>query len=370
MAKIEISDLRKAYEGQVAVAGLSLSVDHGELLVLLGPSGCGKTTTLNCIAGLEVPDSGRIRFGEEDVTGLPPHQRNVAMVFQSSVLYPHMTAAQNIAMSLRRSSLSRDEITDRIDEAARIVGVEALLHKMPSQLSGGERQRVATAKAIVRHPTVFLLDEPLAALDAALRMTLRAELANLQKRLATTMIMVTHDQVEAMTIGDRIAIMKDGEVQQVGTPDEIYNRPQTLFVASFVGSPPMNFFTGEIHAAEDAMKFTAGNLVATLPEHWRACVDRANGGRLTLGVRPQHVRISREARNGALMTTVFAVEHLGKESIVIMEDRQQNRIRAIVDPAYSTGVGDRLFVTPDVGHAVLFDPGSANAISHSAKAPS
>ncbi len=239
MAAITVDHVAKTFGPHRAIDDLSLIVADGELLVLLGPSGCGKTTTMNCIAGLEMPSAGRILFDGADVTGMPPHQRNVAMVFQASTLYPHLTARNNIAMSLRFAGISRSDVRARVAEAAATVDVTPLLDKYPGQLSGGERQRVATAKAIVRHPSVFLLDEPLASLDAALRLGLRAELVNLQKRLGTTMIFVTHDQTEAMTMGDRIAIMRSGRLEQIGTPDEIYARPDTGFVAAFIGSPPM-----------------------------------------------------------------------------------------------------------------------------------
>ena len=314
MSRIQLDRLHKSFQRHVAVRDLDLTIENGELLVLLGPSGCGKTTTLNCIAGLEMPSSGRVLFDGEDVTTDSPHQRNIAMVFQSSLLYPHMSARQNIRMSLAKQKLDRQEADRRVTEAASILGIEALLDKLPSQLSGGERQRVATAKAIVRQPRAFLLDEPLAALDAALRLTLRAELVNLQKRLGTTMIVVTHDQVEAMTMGDRIAVMKEGRLEQIGTPDEIYNRPATLFVAGFVGSPPMNLIEGEIARQDGRARFSSGDF-AFEP-------NRAAGaaGPVTLGVRPQHLRVHTGPADGAMPVTVFAVEHLGRESVVILED--------------------------------------------------
>src|SRR5438067_5772758 len=258
MARVRLRGIEKKFGGFTAIDHVDMEIANGELLVLLGPSGCGKSTTLNIIAGLTEPSAGKVLFGEEDVTGLSPHQRNIAMVFQSSLLYPHLTARQNIFMSLKRSEPSRAEIERRIAEVAAIVDIERLLDKLPSQLSGGERQRVATAKAIIRQPTAFLLDEPLGALDAAMRLTLRSELVNLQKRLKTTMVFVTHDQTEAMTMGDRIAVMRNGRVEQIGTPDEIYNRPATLFVAGFVGAPPMNFFQGEIDGGSGTPTFVAG----------------------------------------------------------------------------------------------------------------
>ena len=357
MSRIQLDRLHKTFQRHVAVRDLDLTIENGELLVLLGPSGCGKTTTLNCIAGLEMPTSGRVLFDDEDVTAASPHQRNIAMVFQSSLLYPHMTARQNIRTSLAKQKLDRGETDRRIAEASSVLGIDALLDKLPSQLSGGERQRVATAKAIVRQPTAFLLDEPLAALDAALRLTLRAELVNLQKRLGTTMIVVTHDQVEAMTMGDRIAVMNEGRLEQIGTPDEIYNRPATLFVAGFVGSPPMNLIAGEIAAQEGRTPFVAGDL-AFVPGTPVGAVGPA-----TLGVRPQHLHIQADAAEAAIPVTVFAVEHLGRESVVILEDDESNKLHALVEPGFAGRVGDRLHAAPDPAHCLLFDQ-AGNVLSH------
>jgi ABC-type sugar transport system ATPase subunit len=352
MASIRLDRLAKSFGRHTAVQGMDIEMRDGEFMVFLGPSGCGKTTTLNCIAGLETPSSGRVLFDGEDVTSLPPHARNVAMVFQSSLLYPHMTARQNVMMSLKKQALSADEVGRRVAEAAAVLEIKPLLDRMPSELSGGERQRVATAKAIVRHPSVFLFDEPLAALDAALRLTLRAELVNLQKRLATTTILVTHDQVEAMTMGDRIAVISQGRLEQVGTPVEIYERPATLFVAAFVGSPPMNLFEGEVVARDGRPCFVAGELTVPLP------VALASGN-VTLGVRPQHLAVATEPVAGALPATAFALEHLGKESVLIVEDAGRNRLRALVPPAFDAKVGERLFVMPDPAHCLLFDRSGA-----------
>ena len=349
MSRIQLESLHKTFHRHVAVRELDLTIENGELLVLLGPSGCGKTTTLNCIAGLEAPTSGRVLFDDEDVTAASPHQRNIAMVFQSSLLYPHMTARQNIRTSLAKQRLDRGETDRRIDEASSILGIGGLLDKLPSQLSGGERQRVATAKAIVRQPTAFLLDEPLAALDAALRLTLRAELVNLQKRLGTTMIVVTHDQVEAMTMGDRIAVMNEGRLEQIGTPDEIYNRPATLFVAGFVGSPPMNLIAGEIVDQEARTSFVARDF-AFAPGTSVGAIGPA-----TLGVRPQHLHVQADAAEAAIPVTVFAVEHLGRESVVILEDDERNKLHALVEPGFAGRVGDRLHAAPDPERCLLFD---------------
>ena len=358
MASISVQSLRKLHGSHVAVEDLTLHVPDGHFMVLLGPSGCGKTTTLNCIAGLETVTNGRILFDESDVTGIPPHQRNIAMVFQSALLYPHLTARQNITMSLKRSGLAREEQGQRVVESARILDIESLLDKMPSQMSGGERQRVATAKAIVRQPGAFLMDEPLSALDAALRLTLRSEIVNLQKTLATTTIYVTHDQTEAMTMGDQIAVMKDGALEQVGTPDDIYHRPETLFVAGFVGTPPMNFLEGELRQNDGALALISDERALPLP--WASVsVTGHSDGRFCLGIRPQHLTLSLEDGAEAIPATVFALERLGKESIVILETSQREKMRVIVDPQFSSRVGERLFVTLDASQGFLFNLSTA-----------
>ena len=344
MAKIELRQVRKAYDGYVAVEGLDLDVLDGEFLVMLGPSGCGKTTTLNMVAGLDHPSHGQILFDARDVTAEPPHGRNVAMVFQSSLLYPHLTVRKNIETSLRHSKLTKAERARRIAEAARMLELEPMLDKLPSQMSGGQRQRAATAKAIVREPAVFLLDEPLSALDAALRLSLRSELVNLQKRLGTTTIFVTHDQVEAMTMGDRIAVMSRGRLEQIGTPDEIYNKPASLFVATFLGSPPMNVIAGEV--AEGG--FHSGPLSLALPN------QVFPSGAVTLGVRPQHVRVTTAEAARAMPATVYALEHLGRETVVIADDAFGNRLRALVEPGFQARIGDRLGIAPDPAFCLFF----------------
>jgi ABC-type sugar transport system ATPase subunit len=346
MAEIRLERLNKRFGAFTAVESLDLEIRNGEFLVLLGPSGCGKTTTLNCIAGLETPTAGRILFNGEDVTRLPPHTRNIAMVFQSALLYPHMTARQNIEASLRRSGLDAAEQRRRIDEVVRLLEIEDLLAKLPSQMSGGQRQRVATAKAIVRQPTAFLLDEPLSALDAAMRLTLRSEIVNLQKRLGTTTVFVTHDQVEAMTMGDRIAVMNAGRLEQIATPTEIYKEPQTLFVAGFVGSPPMNLIPGEVVDADGGRCFVAGDFRLPI---------QAVPGAVTLGFRPQHLTLVSETGPGVLPCTVFALEHLGRETVLIMEDPARRRVRALVEADFEARVGEQINIAPDPGRCLVFD---------------
>ena len=361
MARIELINLEKAFGEHHAVHALNLEIADGELLVLLGPSGCGKSTTMNMIAGLLPPTSGSIQFDDREVSQDSPLQRNVAMVFQSSLLYPHLTARQNIYMSLKRSGLSKADINRRIQDAAATVDVTHLLDKMPNQLSGGERQRVATAKAIVRQPACFLLDEPLAALDAALRMTLRSELVNLQKRLKTTMIFVTHDQVEAMTMGDRIGVMRNGGLEQIGTPNDIYNKPESLFVASFVGSPPMNFFVGDVESIDGRPTFV--NTFARLPlaEAYGKLEPRRG---VTLAVRPQYMRIVSESGPGTVPLTVYALEHLGNESVVIADAPDGSKIRAVVAAGFEATIGEVINASFDPASAGLFDSKTERPVPH------
>jgi ABC-type sugar transport system ATPase subunit len=280
-------------------------------------------------------------FDGEDVTTMPPHQRNVAMVFQASTLYPHLTARQNIAMSLRNTKMAASDVTRQVEDAAATVDITAFLDELPSHLSGGERQRVATAKAIVRHPAVFLLDEPLASLDASLRLTLRAELVNLQKRLGTTMVFVTHDQAEAMTMGDRIAIMRGGRLEQIGTPDEIYARPATRFVAGFIGSPPMNLLRGIVVEESGRRVFTGGGVRIELGP----LAEVADGQVANLGIRPEDLAVTREEVTGAIFAKVFAVEHLGRESIVIADCADGTRVRAVLEPGAGPRIGDDISFT-------------------------
>jgi ABC-type sugar transport system ATPase subunit len=356
MAEIRIESLRKVFRGSVAVRDLSLVIQDKELLVILGPTGCGKTTTLNCIAGLERPTSGRVLFDGEDVTDWPPHRRNIAMVFQSCLLYPHLTARDNILISLRKTKVSKEEAENRLEQVSSLLQIEKLLAKLPSQMSGGERQRVATAKAIVCEPTVFLMDEPLANLDARHREVLRAETVNLQKRLGTTMVVVTHDQAEAMTMADKIAVMRDGTLEQVGSPDEIYNQPANRFVAEFVGSPAMNFFEGAIRQGAEGLEFARGDFAVRLPARLATRLHDRVGKPIVIGARPQHMSCQVDARQGTLKASVFAVERMGKESVIIATGDQVGRIKISTTDVVTLGVGDPIWVTADPEHVRLFDP--------------
>src|SRR5215203_4300897 len=296
MASVRLEGVTKTYpNGHVAAKGLDLEIKDGEFMVLVGPSGCGKSTALRMIAGLETPTGGRVLIGERDVTSLPPQDRDIAMVFQTYALYPHMTVRENLAFGLKMRGTAEDGIEARVKEAARALGLESVLDRRPAQLSGGQRQRVALGRAIVREPKVFLFDEPLSNLDAKLRVETRAELARLHRRLGATVVYVTHDQEEAMTLGWRVAVMRDGYLQQVAPPMELYRRPANRFVAEFVGSPGMNFLS-------------AASVAGVLP---------SQGTAVTLGVRPHDVALVTQG-SGDFDAWVDVVESRGSELLVYL----------------------------------------------------
>ena len=287
MAEIVLEHVNKSYpDGATAVKDLNITIADGEFLILVGPSGCGKTTTLNMIAGLEDISSGELRIGGERVNEKPPKDRDIAMVFQSYALYPHMTVRQNIAFPLTLAKMKKADIAQKVAETAEILGLTELLDRKPSQLSGGQRQRVAMGRAIVRHPKAFLMDEPLSNLDAKLRVQMRGEIARLQKRLGTTTVYVTHDQTEAMTLGDRVVVMHGGVAQQIGTPDELYERPANLFVAGFIGSPAMNFFPATLTPSGLTLPF--GEVMLT-PEVQATIATHPKPDNVIVGVRPEHL---------------------------------------------------------------------------------
>ena len=315
MAEVGVDRLQKTF-GELAVLNdISMQVRHGEFMVFVGPSGCGKSTLLRSIAGLERPSAGRVTIGEDDVTRWPPARRGVAMVFQSYALYPHMTVRENIAFGLKVARMPTAEIASRVNEAAVVLQIGHLLDRRPRELSGGQRQRVAIGRSIVRNPKVFLFDEPLSNLDAELRVQMRVELVGLHERLGATMIYVTHDQVEAMTMADRIAVLNQGQVEQIGAPLELYRRPRNLFVAGFIGSPRMNLLptTVESVGPEGVTVALPGGLPILVPVSGRGV---ASGQDVTLGIRPEHLGIG-EAPGGVADATLQArvqlVEHLGGE---------------------------------------------------------
>jgi multiple sugar transport system ATP-binding protein len=309
MASVDIANVRKSYGQIEVVCGVSIDISDGEFVVLVGPSGCGKTTLLRMIAGLEEISTGEIRIGDHVVNDVPPKNRDVAMVFQNYALYPHMTVATNMGFSLKLKGTPRKVVDDRVKNAANILGLENLLERYPGQLSGGQRQRVAMGRAIVRDPQVFLFDEPLSNLDAKLRVQMRAEIKALHQRLNTTTIYVTHDQVEAMTLADKIVVMHDGIVEQIGTPQELYDRPRNQYVAGFIGSPAMNFIHG--HLSDGKLAYFETPDGARLPLSSK--LDRPAGTSLVYGVRPEHFRLASEG----IPFRAGVVEPMGSEVLVI-----------------------------------------------------
>lgn len=358
MARVVLDHVTKQYGDVVAVNDLSLEIRDREFLVLLGPSGCGKSTALRMIAGLEDLSGGQIAIGDRVVNDVEPKDRDIAMVFQSYALYPHMTVARNIEFPLRSRKVPESERGPLVEEAARALGLSDLLDRKPAQLSGGQRQRVALARAIVRKPSVFLMDEPLSNLDAKLRVQTRAELIELQRRLDATVVYVTHDQVEAMTMGHRIAIMSEGVLQQVGPPQDVYERPANLFVARFIGAPPMNTITGRISSKEGGHYLvTAGGAIA-LPSEISGAALNATGQEVVLGVRPEHVRILPHSSETqfALDATVAVIESLGHERHVVcrLSDEQMVIVRQTVETERPVeGAAVRLTADPVGLH--LFD---------------
>jgi multiple sugar transport system ATP-binding protein len=313
MASVTLDALRKQFpDGTLALDDLSLQIEDREFVTLLGPSGCGKTTTLRMIAGLDTPSNGRILFGSRRVDQLTPAARNVAMVFQSYALYPHMTVRRNLEYPLRKRGVAATERQQRVARTAALLKIEALLDRLPRQLSGGQQQRVALGRAMVRDCDVFLLDEPLSNLDAELRAHMRAELVQLHRRFGHTMIYVTHDQAEAMTMSTRMVVLRGGQLQQVGTPDEVYHAPTNRFVAGFVGSPTMNFVPGILTEAVGVLRFEAPSLVVALPDARRVELARAPARSVLAGIRPEDLRLEPGDGPGRILI----VERLGHESIV------------------------------------------------------
>jgi multiple sugar transport system ATP-binding protein len=356
MATVSIRSLNKKYDnGFHAVKDVNLEIRDKEFVVLVGPSGCGKTTTLRMVAGLEEITSGEVRIGEEVVNDLPPMDRNIAMVFQNYALYPHKTVFDNMAFGLQMRGYQKDEIRKRVKEAAEILGIVPLLERKPRQLSGGQRQRVAVGRAIVRHPQVFLFDEPLSNLDAKLRVQMRVELKRLHERLETTAIYVTHDQVEAMTLGDRVVVMKDGVVQQVGMPLELYGRPANKFVAGFIGSPAMNFVSASV--SSDGRWAETEGLRLQVPERLRS----HGGKRLTVGVRPEALRIANGADDHGFATTVDVVEPLGNEILLNFRAGGAAMV-ARVDPGIRVKPHQSVRFAVDPEQLHFFDAGSEAAL--------
>jgi multiple sugar transport system ATP-binding protein len=351
MAQVSLRQLTKEFDETVAVADLDLEVADGEFVVLVGPSGSGKTTALRLVAGLEQPTRGSIIIGDRDVTDVPPRDRDIAMVFQNYALYPHMTAFQNMAFGLQVRGYPKIEIDERVRDAAEILGIRELLHRRPGQLSGGQRQRTAVGRAIVRHPQAFLFDEPLSNLDASLRVEMRAELSQLHRRLGATILYVTHDQVEAMTMGQRIAVMNEGRLQQYAEPLEVYRTPANRFVAGFIGSPSINFFEGELHRAEPDCTFRGASFQLAVPG-----AGTLPAGATTLGIRPEDLRLSDAGTFSAL---VRVVEPVGSEMFIHLTTEDGTRIvaRAAADARVAVDQRVAVEIPPHKIHLFRRDTG-------------
>ena len=355
MATVKLDDIRKDFGDLTVIERLSLDIRDREFMVLVGPSGCGKSTALRMIAGLEEITAGEISIGDRVVNDLPPKERDIAMVFQSYALYPHMTVRENLEFGLKLRKTAQTEIDSRVSEAAEILGITDLLDRKPKQMSGGQRQRVAVGRAIVRNPSVFLFDEPLSNLDAKLRVQMRAEISKLQRRLKTTTMYVTHDQVEAMTMGHRIAILKDGDLYQCGTPLQVYEKPENVFVATFIGTPPMNFFTAEVSSDGGELQHPSFRL--PVPEAWQAAVRQKAGRKVLTGVRPENLREQGAPRRGptaSLRVDVEVVEPLGHE--VLVHGRVgDDLLVAKVDPHRTPRMGEPLDLVIELDQLHLFD---------------
>ena len=352
MANVELNNVSKSYGSVEVINNLSLKVDDGSFTALLGPSGCGKSTLLRMIAGLEEITKGQCHIGGTEVTQTPPSQRGTAMVFQSYALYPHMTVAQNIGFSLSLAHAPKATINQRVGAVAKLLQLEALLDRRPAQLSGGQRQRVAIGRALVREPKVFLFDEPLSNLDAALRSQMRVELAKLHQDVRTTMIYVTHDQIEAMTLADKIVVLDKGLISQQGTPLELYNRPANKFVASFIGSPAMNFIKGDVASQ------SGNDYVVTLPGGRTATITsrggKAAGTGIEIGVRPEHLSLGAAGAAGSSFDgTVSIVEQLGNSTLLYV-DTAAGTLVVEGDGNLQVAVGDKVSLTIDQTRSHLF----------------
>jgi multiple sugar transport system ATP-binding protein len=350
MASVQIADVRKAYGSTQVIHGVDIDINDGEFVILVGPSGCGKSTLLRMIAGLENISGGEIRIGPRVVNDVPPKERDIAMVFQNYALYPHMTVADNMAFSMKLRKAPKAEIDERVSKAAGILGLTNLLDRYPRQLSGGQRQRVAMGRAIVRDPQVFLFDEPLSNLDAKLRVQMRTEIKELHQRLKTTTVYVTHDQIEAMTMADKIVVMHDGIVEQMGAPLDLYDNPANLFVAAFIGSPSMNLLKGTIRANGFE---TEGGVIWPIGKHPADSNDRA----AVFGIRPEHIQLD---PNG-LPAEVVVVEPMGSETQVVVRCGGQD-LTCIFRERITAKPGETINIRPDTSVTHLFDAATSKRI--------
>jgi multiple sugar transport system ATP-binding protein len=363
MASVSIAQVKKRFGAVEILHGVDIDIPDGSFTVLVGPSGCGKSTLLRMIAGLEQISDGEVRIGPLRVNELPPKQRDIAMVFQNYALYPHMTVRENMAFSLMLAKLDKATADAKVAHAAEILGLNDLLHRYPRQLSGGQRQRVAMGRAIVRDPQVFLFDEPLSNLDAKLRVAMRTEIKELHQRLKTTSIYVTHDQIEAMTMGDQIVVMKDGRIEQTGSPLELYDRPANLFVAGFIGSPAMNFLPAKLRGSGDAA-------VVELTDGTRLAVPRGSVGAqvhdgqdVMLGTRPEHLNLAASATPGhTIPTEVAVVEPTGADTFVACRHGGRE-LSVVFRDRHAFAPGSTIHLQPDVDRAHLFDAGTGRRLA-------
>ncbi|MBK9797445.1 MAG: sn-glycerol-3-phosphate ABC transporter ATP-binding protein UgpC [Holophagaceae bacterium] len=358
MANLQFKALRKSFGDLEILHGIDLEIQDGEFIVFVGPSGCGKSTLLRCIAGLEEISSGELAIGGQPMNEVPPSKRGIAMVFQSYALYPHMTVAENMAFGLKLAGHSKGEIKAAVQKAAEILQIESLLDRRPKALSGGQRQRVAIGRAIVRKPGVFLFDEPLSNLDAGLRVQMRVELARLHKDLATTMVYVTHDQVEAMTLADRIVVINQGQIEQVGAPLELYHHPANRFVAGFIGSPKMNFLPCTLESATEAgarVRLEDGTVIVAGAD----ARGLAEGTALTLGIRPERLLAETEAGEGTARTTVIVSEHLGDTVFLYVQSPgSTGQLTVKAKPENPLRTDDVTYLRFPTKHCLLFGPDS------------
>ena len=370
MASISMKNICKVYpNGFEAVKDFNLEVQDQEFIIFVGPSGCGKSTTLRMVAGLEDISSGELKIDDKVMNNVEPKDRDIAMVFQNYALYPHMSVYDNMAFGLKIRKMPKEEIDKRVQEAAKILDLDKLLDRKPKALSGGQRQRVAMGRAIVRNPKVFLMDEPLSNLDAKLRVQMRTEISKLHDRLGATIIYVTHDQTEAMTLGTRIVVMKDGIVQQIDTPQNLYNAPGNLFVAGFIGSPQMNFFDAKIEKSGDGATATVGGSKLTIPAaKAKALIDGGYDGKtVTMGIRPEDIYDSQmmiDANPGSVIESVIRVYELLGAEVFLYFDYADAQVTARVDPRTTAGVGDTVKFALDMEKTHFFDKDTEKTITN------
>lgn len=364
MATVELKNIKKVYGGNVtAVDNANITINDKEFVVLVGPSGCGKTTTLRMVAGLEDITDGEISIDQNIVNNVAPKDRDIAMVFQNYALYPHMSVYDNMAFGLKIRKYSKKEIDDRVKEAAQILDIENLLNRKPKELSGGQRQRVAVGRAIVRKPKVFLFDEPLSNLDAKLRVQMRAEISGLHSRLQATIIYVTHDQVEAMTMADKIVVMKDGIIQQIGDPLTLYNKPVNKFVAGFIGSPPMNMLTGKIIEENGILIADEGDFKIEVPDNFIDKIKPYIDKPIIFGIRPENlIYLDKQRDKNCIPTTIEVIEPLGAETHLDVMTKT-NHLIAKCEPRNDYVVGNKAFFEPKLDKIIFFDAETEMAIT-------